>query len=439
VNNVKKLAAKSLMIIILLSLFASTMSAAGATESRVEQALVKNSHIIQVFQLVESPEIIVFQETMSFNNTSDNVYTGTILFSIMDPMYVNVLLNSTIELTPWQISDGLFAVELSGNNSIEPSQVFNIFVEYAKNYPEDETDNMRFQKEMQYNTQLIMLIVRPITGFIVVGEGIELSKATTAEFEGAWISPHFEPVSAQPGDKFGAVLTKSSASDSLTRSNDDSSNIPLYIMIILIASVIIVFAVVLYSRRKNYSPPPEAPARISKHVAGRKTAASQEPKSGGATTAKKRRMESVGDPSLERMAVKKRQKLIAEKKKLLEAKKQIKSWNKTEKLSDDEFTKMDEKYKQKIKDTNKKIKKLDKQIESGRFDRDGVEPVGKSTGDEKELNVLIARKKTLLSVIKNLEKDYESGTLPDDVYEELKAEYKQEAIEVLKKIDDYKD
>jgi hypothetical protein len=87
------------------------MSAAGATESRVEQALVKNSHIIQVFQLVESPEIIVFQETMSFNNTSDNVYTGTILFSIMDPMYVNVLLNSTIELTPWQISDGLFAVE----------------------------------------------------------------------------------------------------------------------------------------------------------------------------------------------------------------------------------------------------------------------------------------------------------------------------------------
>lgn len=69
---------------------------------------------------------------------------------------------------------------------------------------------------------------------------------------------------------------------------------------------------------------------------------------------------------------------------------------------------------------------------------------GRARGVEKEelkaegvydLSELEARKQKMLMAIRRLKQDFEAGKLPEDVYEELLARYKRNAIEIMKKID----
>jgi len=52
--------------------------------------------------------------------------------------------------------------------------------------------------------------------------------------------------------------------------------------------------------------------------------------------------------------------------------------------------------------------------------------------------LLTTKKALLLSLLKDLEKQHRSKTLSDDSYNKLKEEYKQQAVEVMKKLDDLK-
>ena len=51
---------------------------------------------------------------------------------------------------------------------------------------------------------------------------------------------------------------------------------------------------------------------------------------------------------------------------------------------------------------------------------------------------LATKKALLLSVLKDIEKKHRSKDISDDTYNKLKEEYKQQAVEVMKKIDDKK-
>jgi len=59
---------------------------------------------------------------------------------------------------------------------------------------------------------------------------------------------------------------------------------------------------------------------------------------------------------------------------------------------------------------------------------------GKSSGGE--LESLLESKNRLLLAIKRLDEDCEAGLLTDDIYEDLKAQYKKKAVEILKQIDE---
>ena len=56
------------------------------------------------------------------------------------------------------------------------------------------------------------------------------------------------------------------------------------------------------------------------------------------------------------------------------------------------------------------------------------------TGDKK-LDELYSRRDTTYSMLKELEFDFQSGTLTDEDYRELEAGYKSKAISILKEID----
>jgi hypothetical protein len=52
--------------------------------------------------------------------------------------------------------------------------------------------------------------------------------------------------------------------------------------------------------------------------------------------------------------------------------------------------------------------------------------------------ILTTKKALLLSLLKDIEKQYRSKTISDDTYNKLKGEYKQQAVNVMKKLEDIK-
>ena len=52
--------------------------------------------------------------------------------------------------------------------------------------------------------------------------------------------------------------------------------------------------------------------------------------------------------------------------------------------------------------------------------------------------ILTTKKALLLSLLKDIEKQHRSKTVSDDTYNKLKEEYKQQAVDVMKKLEDLK-
>lgn len=60
------------------------------------------------------------------------------------------------------------------------------------------------------------------------------------------------------------------------------------------------------------------------------------------------------------------------------------------------------------------------------------------SGGDEEIQELYSRRDTTYSTLKELEFDFQSGILTDEDYRELEARYKQNAISILKDIDNVK-
>ena len=58
-----------------------------------------------------------------------------------------------------------------------------------------------------------------------------------------------------------------------------------------------------------------------------------------------------------------------------------------------------------------------------------------NSGEDEEIQELYSRRDTTYSTLKELEFDFQSGTLTEDDYRELEARYKRKAISILKDID----
>jgi len=60
----------------------------------------------------------------------------------------------------------------------------------------------------------------------------------------------------------------------------------------------------------------------------------------------------------------------------------------------------------------------------------------KAVGESEE--TLTTKKTLLLSLLKDLEKQYRAKSISDETYTKIKDEYKQDAVDVMKKLDDLK-
>ena len=121
---------------------------------------------------------------------------------------------------------------------------------------------------------------------------------------------------------------------------------------------------------------------------------------------------------------------------ILQKKKRFKNDLKAEKITKEEFDSKEKKLQAQLKDVNKRIAKLDRLSASGSDVSIAGTGVPASAPKRTEIDELKERKETLLSVIKHLEGEYKNGIITEEMYEQLKAEYKKEAIEVLKRIDE---
>lgn len=66
--------------------------------------------------------------------------------------------------------------------------------------------------------------------------------------------------------------------------------------------------------------------------------------------------------------------------------------------------------------------------------KDTSKPVTKVSNEKKKL---LERKQNLLKAIKKLDKDFEAGILDEEVYRELRADYKRKTVDIMKELDQY--
>jgi hypothetical protein len=433
INNNVSLKFAFFSSVLILFLMISLLPTSAADNGSVGPKIIKDAHIIQLIQMEESPSVIRVIETLTYNNTGDETFNGTLLLRAIDPMFVQVFIGTnTIPIRPPKIDDDLFAFDLPENYSIEPNEPFEITVETAVSFPQNSPNIMIYEKKIEYDTDLIMLVIWPLGGYEVQGGGIELTKATSESFAGAYVSPHSSLVPAYKGDLYTITFKEIEVEKQSVETSDSSDEMIYIFAVLIVIGLGLVLHLILRRRRKG-----EAPKDIRSGVPAGKTGTAAVTKVGSVTKSTTKKPEgAVKDSDGENRLDRKRQKLIDEKKKILLSKKQLKSDYKSNTISKDVFNEMDNKYQTKLKEINKDISKLDRQIEkTGALPGVGAQAVSKGAvkGEEKKL---LERKKTLLSVIKNLEKRHEAGELPDEVFDEMKSEYKQEAIEVLKKLDD---
>ena len=89
-------------------------------------------------------------------------------------------------------------------------------------------------------------------------------------------------------------------------------------------------------------------------------------------------------------------------------------------------------------------RRVDKPIEKTDDDKEPDEEETESAANEKadiedaepiDKEILKERKQKILTALKNLDKDFEDGIISEESYNDIKAKYRQEAINVLKKLD----
>jgi hypothetical protein len=421
---IKRILFSNLVLLITVLVLSTCIQTATAERSNGGLDIYEDSHIIQIYQVEDPQDVLVVYETIVMNNSADITYSGTLLFEIQSPMYVTVRLNASDQVEASKINDNLYSIQLPENYTMDPGQGLGITLEYAVLIPPESIKNFNFEKTFKYDSNLVMLVVYPIDGYEAKGIGIELSKATTESFAGAYISPHFTPVTVTPDESytivFSEITTQSSSSDT-TKSSDNTSTIILILLIILVVAVILIIN--MYTRKKKSG---------SKQSAQKAGLATGTTKPKVSSVKKKSAPKSAGAIPIED----ERRKLIEEKKKVLAAKKKLRNDLKSNKISKDKYLEKDKKYQARLKEINKNILKLDRKHDQGEEYLDKKSASALSSGSS--VAALEERKKTLLSVLKHLEKDYEEGNITEELYGELKGDYKQEAVDILKQLDEMK-
>ena len=119
-----------MLILLLFTLCFITMPVSTAVDN--DEDIVVDFHVIQLFQHDEAPGVISVSETITYNNTGDQNYTGTLnvwLHDFMDAYaYIDGMLLDLVAL-----SSNLYSVQIPSNRSIEPHSSFLLNIEYLVN------------------------------------------------------------------------------------------------------------------------------------------------------------------------------------------------------------------------------------------------------------------------------------------------------------------
>lgn len=421
------------------------------------KSIIVDNHYIKITQ--ESPNSLLVEELIWYKNEGTEDHTGKIYTwaqpgdILKEISQFDAVIDQTYYYLKVYPSGNFLVSDLKNNNmSIAANESLEIVFVYSLEYP--LTDQFTFTKTFLYNNSNVIIIIEPNENFKVDGkEGLKLIYESNTK---TYVTEHAVTLSKELSEYITVEFTKKSNAvdeDGGTAKSGDPSlmNLIYIFAIIIIAIIITIF--VRYQRQKTLaaSKASQAPQATPRAIARQKTRKKTDHEKGGRVTggpsevgkkitktkpakslAKKpgkKQEKKQGKKPTEKPPDKSRSRLIQEKKKLLKTIERIKSDHKEGVISKEIFDKLKNEYKQKLKNINKKIERIDKQGElggSGEIEAD-VESL--------ELEKLMNKKEKILKAIKKLDEDKEAGVLDKDLYDEMSAAYKKQAIEILKKID----
>jgi hypothetical protein len=398
------------------------------------------------------------------SNSYDLAITEPIIFSNNDSN------NYTLNLYPQDVPEDWFVgfldndqiiktLNISGNETKEvllylslPSYIIGVQIEYTidLDVSGDETKKGVFEKESLYATDRMMPVFYQLPDDEVVisnnlanmfSQWDELSQRNTIYFVGN---------SFQPDDKFSIEVQWQGEKQS---SNAIFSGmLPLFIVIFVVMSLIIMAFAIRSSKKRMIASASDGTSQLGSGEDETKRAPSsrklKEVKTALANLESDYENDKISEDIYLELKKRYNMKIIELKRKSgamktedrtgledLEAKRMkiLVSLKKLEKeyesgdLPEDLYDELKGKYKVKAIEVMKEINKIkNSQVSNSEFD------------EESNLAELDKKKKQILLAIKKIEREYDSGDLPENLYDELKGKYKEKAIEVMKEIDSIK-
>jgi hypothetical protein len=392
--------------------------------------IVIDTHYIILNQDQSSPNLVYFEEHVTYNNTGNESYSDRIYIwtpsNIKDPYKPVLDLNGTkFETDQLQPALNFLFINLSVEDvSIQPGETLKVVYKFNLDYK--NTNKFTFQRTFLYENKNVIIFIQPSKQYNVKGEeGLQLIYNPETE---TYATRHG---TAFPRD-FGESMSISFERDVVQepKENDDGENVldtnSLLMLIILIIAICLIIIIYVRSRSSQEKPPSPKTSEVSRRRQTTKRRPKEESVKRPRPSGRKGK-ETPAKPKPSKLPTQ-REKLVSEKKKVLKITDKLKTDYKNGVISKATYDKLRLEYKEKLKKTNKRIEKIDKSGE------DDIESDDESS-QSPELQKLLTKKDRILKAIKKLEDDLDAGEIDEDLFEEMSKAYKKQAVEILKKID----
>jgi hypothetical protein len=393
--------------------------------------IIVEDHYIKITQ--QTQNTIKVEEIIWYKNEGTDNYTGKI-YTWAPGINEITQFDAVIDEKPIHLrvypSVNFLVTDLEDNNiSVKSNETLEIIFVYSVEYP--SVDKFDFSKTFLYNNSNIIIIIDPNNNFKIEGkEGLTLIYEPNTK---TYVTEHPQVLSKELGEmitvSFSKTQVQNGGEDSNSKSGFKLNDMLIAIIIISIVIVITIITLVIkFLTHEKSEDTQKLEARGTKPKKPRASAKTRELVSKTTTTRPARSTKKEKGKEKEKQKPE-RKALIHEKKKILKTTDRIKSDYKDGTISKETFENLKTDYKKKLKTINKKIARIDKDQELDEIDEEEIKH------ESPELKKLMNKKEKILKAIKKLEEDKEAGVLDEDLFDEMSAAYKKQAIEILQKID----
>jgi uncharacterized membrane protein len=395
------------------------------------ESVANDTHYI--FNTLYRQDTLEIEEWIWFTNTGNENFTGN-MYVWSQPQDILTRINKfgiivngsflAVHVYPSEFSPNFIYFNLTEYGiNIEPQKTLQLVYNYTLGYP--STNKFTYTRIFLYDNSDVIIMINANKNYNVEGVVDDSGKLTLEPVDSkTYITKHDETLSVDQGQSLSFIFTQKESGDE-DGSDQESlleNELLWVIIIIVLIAIMILFR---YRRSRNLDQ------ELDQEVRAKKRSKPSSVKAAGIAKQKKvKPPRKVKDEKKKKDASGNiedtRRKVNLEIKKILKITDRLKKDHKNGLISKEMYDKLRDEYKPKLKKLRKEKDRLDKIKED------------QATGKAPELNELLKKKKTILNAINKLDEDRESGTISKDLYNDMMPVYKNQAVEILEKIDNLK-